>query len=514
MKSILTGFSERMKNFAIFQPLFDLSNSRKYSEYDPVALGFAILLLILENMLIGREPCDHQRIGHFLRRVVEDNYRHRLSEEEALEMAYFFLDALRNGGRPFNYTFQDLENGQQSRYKFALIETAAYEIHGKMSFKLTSTGLDLLFKTKEIYKELRITISQLYLRQQIEKGVFQEALRTVDDLYVQVREIHAKLERMKQRVMRNVAEFSLSAYISLMEEVYAQLHREKEVFNSLVKLLQETQESYFYRELNEREKQSLDQLMAVSRGLDQVINEHNRLFTHKLETSALLEEAMLDSLANTFRTKINFEQEFIDQIIEQNADLETLRQLVQPLLRPRVNQSFNIMRVFEAQPLPREEEEPQESWLPPDEVYLQQLAEREKAIKQQRDERYLRYLEMILLPALTCDQYSLSEILENLPSRDYAQTVAEVEFYIFLVQLHQLGEITLTIDSEMKNKLMDTETGNLPFLLFKTLEQHPALSDAGTLEIIALETEIALANGGTVSDYRYQVRGRTVRGEV
>jgi hypothetical protein len=314
--------------------------------------------------------------------------------------------------------------------------------------------------------------------------------------------------------MRNVAEFSLSAYISLMEEVYAQLHREKEVFNSLVKLLQETQESYFYRELNEREKQSLDQLMAVSRGLDQVINEHNRLFTHKLETSALLEEAMLDSLANTFRTKINFEQEFIDQIIEQNADLETLRQLVQPLLRPRVNQFFNIMRVFEAQPLPREEEEPQESWLTPDEVYLQQLAEREKAIKHQRDERYLRYLEMILLPALTCDQYSLREILENLPSRDYAQIVAEVEFYIFLVQLHQLGEITLTIDPEMKNKLMDTETGNLPFLLFKTLEQHPALSDAGTLEIIALETEIALANGGTVSDYRYQVRGRTVRCEV
>ena len=85
-------------------------------------------------------------------------------------LAYFFLDALRNGGRPFSYLFQDLETGQEELYKFALIDTADYQVQGKMKYKLSEIGLDLLFKTKEIYSELRISISQLYLRQQIEKG--------------------------------------------------------------------------------------------------------------------------------------------------------------------------------------------------------------------------------------------------------------------------------------------------------------------------------------------------------
>ncbi|NPV26741.1 MAG: hypothetical protein HPY81_04600 [Firmicutes bacterium] len=509
MDEVLFGFGERMKNIAIFQPLFALQNSRKYSEYDCVALGFAVLLFILENMLTGKEACDHQRIGQFLRQVIEANYQRRLSESEGLEMAYYFLDVLRNGGWPFSFAFRDLERGQDTAYKFALIETAAYEIHGQMSFRLTSEGLDLLFKTREIYKELRITISQLYLRQQIEKGVFQEALRTVDDLYVQVSEIHTKLEQMKRRVLRNVSEFSIQAYVGLMEQIYDQLQREKEVFTSLKELLRQTQESYLYRELSEREKQSLDQLMAVSRGLDRVINAHNRLFTHKLATAALLEEAMLDSLANTFRTRLNFEQEFVDRVIEHNADLEVLRQLVQPLFKPNQNRFFNIMRIFDVQQVAREETPEPDALLGPDEVYLQRLAEREVAIKRQRDDRYRKYLELILLPALTSREYSLRDILDRLPPADYAQLVSEVEFYIFLVQVHQLGELTLTIDPGLQERLIDAESGNLPYLLLQVVERYPDLQGLGALEIRVGQEELTLANGSVVSNYYYQVRGRT-----
>lgn len=132
-------------------------------------------------------------------------------------MAYFFMDVLRNNGRPFNYTFDDLEARAESSFKFSLIEMASYQIHGQVRFRLSNHGLDLLFKTKEVYKELRLSISQLYLRQQIEKGVFSEALRTVDDMYVQVKEIQAEINGLKQRIVRNVSQVSIAEYAGIVE---------------------------------------------------------------------------------------------------------------------------------------------------------------------------------------------------------------------------------------------------------------------------------------------------------
>lgn len=38
----LRGFAERIHNVALFQPLFDLQRSRKYPEYDSLAVGFGI----------------------------------------------------------------------------------------------------------------------------------------------------------------------------------------------------------------------------------------------------------------------------------------------------------------------------------------------------------------------------------------------------------------------------------------------------------------------------------------
>ena len=501
----LNGFGDRLKNIALFQPLFDLQNNRKYSELDPLSLGFAILLYILDNMLIGREPCDHQAISHYLKRLVARNYDKHLTDEESLEMTYTFLDGLRNNGRPFEFEYKDLETGEDLPCKFALIEVASYEIRGKMRFKLTDAGLDLLFKTKEIYKELRISISQLYLRQQIEKGVFQEALHTVDDLYVQVKDVQGKLERIKQQVLRNVSGVSISSYINLMDEVHEQFQREKTVFSSLQTLLLETQDTYRFRELSVRERESFDQLIRVSTLLDKVINEHNALFTRKMNLSALLEEAMLDSLANTFRTQINFEREFLDQVLLENTPLDHLRQVIHPLLTARKSRSFNILRVLEPQRVSVEGDEAAVSQEGPDELQLELLAEREKAIKAQRDRRVLRYLSLILTPIKDRTHWTLEEVLADLEVEEYARLISEVEFYAFLVQVHQMERIPLKIEDEIRDKIIDSDSGNLGYLLLKFLDQYPGLQAPKGVEVIAGEEEIRLANGSVITNYHYQI---------
>ena len=501
----LRGFAGRIQNVALFQPLFDLQRSRKYPEYDSLAIGFGILLFTLENMLIGREHCDHLEIAAYVRQMMAESYQVNLNESESSEMAYYFLDGLRNNGRPFDLEFKDLETGGEVRCKFALIEVANYEIHGKMRFKLTDAGLDLLFKTKEIYKELRISISQLYLRQQIEKGVFHEALRTIDDLYVQVQDVHGKIERIRKLVLRNVSDVSVANYVALMEEVTEQLRREKEVFSALQTLLRETVDTYRFRELNAKERESFDQLIRVSTRLDLVVNEHNRLFTSKLSLGSLLEEAMLDSLANTFRVKVNFEHEFVDQVINNNTPLDSLRQVLNPLFKFKRNTFFNILRVLEAQSVKNEETEQQEEFRGPSEEDLARAAERERLLKKQRDERTLNYLAIILGSFQSQTEQTLRGILATLPVENYVQVISEVEFYAFLVQLHQMGEIPLVVDEEMRAKIIDSESSNLPFLLLKYLDEHPEVSLYRALEVQAGNEELIFENLSRVTDYRFSV---------
>ena len=54
--------------------------------------------------------------------------------------------------------------------------------------------MEMLFKTREIFTEFRLNVTQLYLRQQIEKGVFVGALQTVNELSLQVRQLRERIE--------------------------------------------------------------------------------------------------------------------------------------------------------------------------------------------------------------------------------------------------------------------------------------------------------------------------------
>jgi hypothetical protein len=164
----LTGFRDRMKNIAGFWPLFRLRELRKYQEFDLLALGLGVLLLILEHMLIGRVECDHADVARFLREGIHEAYGQEITEEESRELASYLLSQLRNDGRAFEFPYRNLETREDDRHLFHLIENGTYHVaSGQIRFKLSDVGLDLLFKTREMYKELRISISQMLLRQQI-----------------------------------------------------------------------------------------------------------------------------------------------------------------------------------------------------------------------------------------------------------------------------------------------------------------------------------------------------------
>jgi len=57
-----------------------------------------------------------------------------------------------------------------------------------IKLRLSREGLDIIFKSREIYQDLRFSVMQFYLDQQIRRGTFEGALETVKELGVAVTE--------------------------------------------------------------------------------------------------------------------------------------------------------------------------------------------------------------------------------------------------------------------------------------------------------------------------------------
>lgn len=62
-------------------------------------------------------------------------------------------------------------------------------------YTLDDGGLELVFATKEYFSEFQLSISQLVLRKQLEKGEFSGALRQIDEMRISVNTIRDKMQK-------------------------------------------------------------------------------------------------------------------------------------------------------------------------------------------------------------------------------------------------------------------------------------------------------------------------------
>jgi hypothetical protein len=514
LRDALQNFHERMKNIAGFWPLFRLRELRKYQEYDLLALGVGVLLLILEHMLIGRLESDHNDVTRFLQKTIEESYGQRLSDEEARELATYLLAALRNDGRAFEFTFKNLETNEDDKHTFHLIENGTYHVaSGQVRFKLSDDGLDLLFKTREMYKELRITISQILLRQQIEKGVFEDALRTVDALSLDVRQLREEIERMKMSIKRDVSQFSLPKYEAMLSAIREQFQKEKQMFDELNNLLRDTRNHYEARRGGEQEARALNQLVELSMRLNNVINLHNKLLADKLDLQEMVLEALEEGIVSGFRSKINFEREFLDPILREQTPLENVKRLIEPLLSLKIRKRFNIHKAFAPQVVQVQETEPEDKApdLPTEEA--EPPIDPKVKYKQIRDARYTEYLKMVFEPLLTEQTLTLYEILQSLPPERLYEVVNARDFYPFLVQLHQMSPVQFRMDKKTRAKILDSDETNLPYLLVQLVQERPEFEVLGTVEISVAHDDphptlqLAAEEGWTVSNFRFYKEG-------
>ncbi|GAE89321.1 hypothetical protein [Acetivibrio straminisolvens] len=284
----LKDFRQRMNNLAPFIHLArKLTGFQKYGEVDMISVGFSVLLFILENMLIGREECSIDNIADFLQLLLKRSYDINMTQEESREMAFYIRDSIAgSGGEVVDFKFRNLETNKDESISIKLIDTSYYEIKKSARYKLTDQGMELLFKTREIYTEFRINITQLYLKQQIEKGIFSGALQTVNELNLQVRQLREKLESLLLNIRQNVLGIDFEDLKQLFSRIKEQFEIERREFGNIKRILKEHRENIEkinYFELEEDELRKLEQIKVLSEKLNITTAEHDRLFSEKLD---------------------------------------------------------------------------------------------------------------------------------------------------------------------------------------------------------------------------------------
>ena len=501
-QEIIEGFEERLKNIAVFGPLFDLQNKTKY-DYSLVELGLAVLLYILEDMLLGNKDCTYRNLAYFLQDLIADHYQDQLDFEEALELTHYLVrDALMNQGKPHSFEYLDYEQGQLQQYKFHLIELEDYKIEDKVvRLKLSPIGLELLFKTKEMYNELQVSISQLYLRQQIQKGVFDGALRSVEELALAVRNEKNKIKKLEEHIIRNVLQVAREKELEKqMERINQQLERERKIFDELQELIEYTLDEYHSEHLGKKEEEAVDKILKIRRRLHEIVSDHESLFTDKIRIQQLMNNSIETMIINAFNTRVNFETEFVRPIVKKEIKLDILKKILDPIFPMKTESFFHPGRIFLEQPLSRKKHVDEELLWKLEEEKIRQQEEEERKKKIERERRFEKYLLMILTPLTSTDKIKLSNILDSLEKKnetDFKKMINQIDFYPFLMQLHQMGVIPLLTREETQSSVLD----ELPRVLIKVAEENKMIYELEGFELIATDDIVRLPNGYVISDF-------------
>lgn len=488
----------------VFSPLLELSQKTKYP-YSLPALGLATLLYIMEDMIRLEKNCTYENIARFLQRIISQYYGDTLTYQEAMDLTYYLVrDGLMNQGRYHSYTYPDLESKEEKTYRFLLVEIDDYEIQSKVvRLRLSTAGLEMLFKTKEMYNELQVSITQLYLRQQIQKGVFDGALRSVEELALAVRNEKRKVRELEERIIRDVLQVAREREIEAqLKRIDEQLQREQEVFKELAQLVNETLEDLRSGTITAKEEKALQAVTMVRRKLYDVIHDHESLFKDKIRVHNVMISSIEQMILTAFATKANFDTEFLRPVVHRNVDIDRVKQILDPILPVRLNPQFNPNRIFLGQPLKRQDEEEtsQEELWQLEAERLREEEERERADQLERAYFLESYVQIVVEPLMEKSEFRIGEILSGLQESDqdtYATITARLDFYSFLVQLHQLGRIPLLSDQEVDTIVLD----DIPRAFVNLVSEKQHLAELHALEVIATEDVLRLASGYVMTDF-------------
>ena len=178
MLEYLQGFQERMGFVAAVDSIIGRRNRSTeieewFEEEEMDNLFFSLLVYIMEQTLNENDQCTMENMAAFLEEILP-YYGKEFSHAEIYRLTeYMVRDILQNKGEEKTYRVMDYDQGMKE-IRIRLIRDKITD-GGRIVYQLTDQGYNLLFRTREVDKELDFRLEQLKLKELLKRRNYRHA---------------------------------------------------------------------------------------------------------------------------------------------------------------------------------------------------------------------------------------------------------------------------------------------------------------------------------------------------
>lgn len=443
INSITENYRERIQRLALFDPLYKLENKNsKDSSNNPIdffGLGLLTLLFFFENMLIRNKKTGVRELAQFLfdMNKGEIDLDYVGFEKAARTIVEVFRPPT---GKRNAKTFYNWETRQEESVHYSILKADKADLSTNTQYYiLDEQGLELIFATKEYFNEFQLSINQLVLRKQLEKGEFSSALRQIDEMRLDVQNLQDRMIRIKHEVTRNiVSNETYERYKNIIEDVNMRLERENEEFDELQAFVKETKEKIGNELLDDKDRKTYELIVEIDRELDEVHYEHRLLLKDSivLKTTAL--QSAQEALYYVGIDSFNFNQEITSRLFASPLPLSAARRLIEPFLYLERYKAWSPITVFSHQRIESGDKKEKSK----DFLELSEDEERKLEMSIQA-ENYKKITELLLIAMKENKEFTLKEFVDFIKENGQQRYLEHRVFYDFWIILHQKSPITI-----------------------------------------------------------------------
>jgi len=433
----IIGYKERIGRLALFEVFGQASNKKKKdsigNEIDYYGMMLLTLLFFFECMLTRTKESGIKELAIYLKEATERNYV--LSDEDYVNVSKQMINILRPaGGKRNRKEFMNFETGEKDFVEISYLKVSDWDKENNHQYyALDEQGLELVFASKEYYNEFQISISQLILRKQLEKGEFGGALRQIDEMRISVHSIRDKIITIKHEIQSNiVSEEVYDRYKTLIGDINRRLSREHEEFEELTAFVQETKK-YYEHDINHNDKElkAYQAIVRIDNELNDVHNLHSKLLEDSIELKTKALEAARESMYFVGLTSFNFKQEIASKIMTEPIPFMEGKQIAKPFLKMSRAKVWTPVALFARQRIIKRDFEIKEN------EFLNFSTTRNKEELEERKRIYRIVFSNLYKQFDIAKGKSLSELINDMGSE--LENMKEV--YEMAILLHQLSPV-------------------------------------------------------------------------
>ncbi|OLO39217.1 replicative DNA helicase [Alkalihalophilus pseudofirmus] len=464
---LTSGYRDRMRRLALFDPLYELDRKREIDDtnrpIDMKGLGLLTLLFFFEQKLMRHYKTGVKQLAQFLQTITKSQYV--IDEANYEKVARTIIQTFRpTTGKKRSYSFFNWEHHHQDQIEYSILKANHFEVKTNTQFyTLDEDGLELIFATKEFYSEFQLSINQLMLRKQLDKGEFKGALRQINEMRIDVESLDERMVKLKHEIQRSiVSEETFERYKHLLDDIYRRLEREDEEFKELRQFVKETRERLYSQDTHQKEQKSYQLVLKIITELETVHYEHSRLLeqTYSLKNTTLI--IAQESLYYIGIQSFNFDQDLVSRITSTPLPFEALKGTLHPFLKVEENKQWSPFSILAEQNITEEREEKVEH-------HFIEASEHENDEKYRKwlISQYRKLMELFLVAWESNNGNTLSQLIAFLEENEQGSLFEQRYFYDFWLILHQRSPIIHGKVEEDENKTLLGEA--LALLGYRTL---------------------------------------------